>query len=167
MRAVFKVTRALKYAPARTFRSAAASLTPRQTKKLVRKSCAHILTAARQRVCLNVQIAIGVQVGGSGWCSRSWSRFLSLEKPLTFSSCVDVSDVVIVNSALLWSVCESTTPAGASVESATRGKRRLKKKSSGRIFNGRTVQPSRFCFLALTEPEGHLAKSKCTHDRVV
>lgn len=37
----FKVTRALKYAPARTFRSAAASLTPRQTKKLVRRSCAY------------------------------------------------------------------------------------------------------------------------------
>lgn len=39
----FKVTRALKYAPSRTFRSAAASLTPRHTKKLVRKSCAYDL----------------------------------------------------------------------------------------------------------------------------
>lgn len=55
------------------------------------------------------------------------SRFLPLEKALAFSSCVDVSNVVILNSALLWSVREST-PAGASgVESATRGKRRLKK----------------------------------------
>lgn len=139
------MTRALKYAPARTFRSAAASLTPRLTKKPVRKSCAHILTAARQRVYLNVQIAIGVQVGGSGWCSRSCLRFLSLEKALTFSSCDDVSDVV---SLILhyYGPCVNPPPPPVPRGVSNAWEAAAKKKSSGRLFNGRTVQPSGFAF---------------------
>lgn len=92
------MTRALKYAPARTFRSAAASLTPRQAKKVVRKSCAHIFDRSASTRLSNradsdgrARLAGGAAVGVLGLRPR----FLSLEKELlTFSSCVDVSDVV-------------------------------------------------------------------------